>query len=571
MPPQLGKSGAGDYLAEPFVFVPAANGESQLRTRYQQPLTVILVVVGAVLLIACANIANLLLARTAARRRELSLRLALGASRARLARQLVAESLLLSGAGAAIGLALAVWGSGLLVRAIATQAVPASMDLSVDWRVLAFTAGTAVAAALLFGLAPAVGIANVGPQESLKEQGRGVVGDRHAAARNALVVVQVALSLGLVVVAGLFARTFAALTAVPLGFDSQSMLTAHIDLKQSAAGEAGRVELYERLRAAATSVPGITSVSGSIITPVSGSGWNTLIERPVPENSTQKQRLSWVNAISPEWFDTYRMHLLAGRVFGTQDRPGAPRVMIVNQAFVRQFLAGVNPIGQEIQTAAASESRTYEIVGVVNDAVYRSQRTGMAPTLYLPLAQTEHRPPEVMLTARLGGAPAGAVTQAMIEAVGRVDPRATVTFSLIDDQVRATVTRERVVAALASFFGGLALLLAGLGLYGVTAYSVGRRRAEIGIRMALGADAGGVIRLVLRRLAWLLVAGIVMGAVLSMWASEAMATLLFGVTARDPWTFAAGALTLLVAGGMAGWLPARRAARIDPLRALREG
>jgi predicted permease len=368
----------------------------------------------------------------------------------------------------------------------------------------------------------------------------------------------------------LFARTFAALTAVPLGFDSQSMLTAHIDLKQSAAGEAGRVELYERLRAAAASVPGLTSVSASIITPVSGSGWNTVIERPTSEAWTRPQHLSWVNAISPEWFDTYRMHLLAGRVFTSQDRLGAPRVMIANQAFVRQFFAGTNPIGQEVQTAAASDSRAYEIVGVVNDAVYRSQRSGVAPTLYLPLAQSEHRPPDVTLTVRMPELPAALVRERLIEAVGREDPRATLTFSMLDDQVGASVARERLIAWLASFFGVLALLLAGLGLYGVTAYSVGRRRAEIGIRMALGADAGGVIRLVLRRLALLLVAGVVMGAVLSVWASEAMTTLLFGVTARDPWTFAAGALALLVAGGTAGWLPARRAARIDPLQALRE-
>jgi predicted permease len=565
--------GAGDqqYLGDAFVFVSASTGDSPLRTRYQQPLTIILAVVGAVLLIACANIANLLLARAAARRRELSLRMALGASRARLARQLLAESLLLSGAGAGFGLALAIWGSGLLVRAIATPAAPASMDLSIDWRVLAFTAGAAIAAAILFGLAPALGMAHVSPHEALKDQGRGVVGDRHAMARNGLVVVQVALSLGLVVVAGLFARTFTALTAVPLGFDSQSLVTARLDLKQSAVDEAHRGELFDRLRAAAGTVPGVESASVSIITPVSGSGWNTLIEKPALPGASKPQLMAWVNGITPEWFETYRMRMLAGRAFTSQDREGSPLVLIANQAFAQRFFAGTNPIGKEVRTALAATAGNYQIVGVVNDAVYRSQRAGVTPTLYLPLAQSEHRPAGVALTVRTAaGLSPAVVNRGVTEAIVRVDPRVTLTFTLLDDQVRASVARERLVAWLAAFFGGLALLLAGLGLYGVTSYSVGRRRSEIGIRMALGAGAGGVVRLVLRRLAWLIGAGVVLGAVLSLWASTSMTTLLFGVTARDPLTFVVAAVALTIAGGVAGWLPARRAARIDPLQALRD-
>jgi len=569
--PTVGPAPNGwQYLGEAFVLLPAATGDSSLRTKYQQPLTIILAVVGAVLLIACANIANLLLARAAARRRELSLRLALGASRARLARQLIAESLLLSGGGAVLGLMLAVWGSGLLVHAIATRADPAAIDLSIDWRVLTFTAGAAISAAMLFGLAPVAGMTRIGPQEALKELGRGVTGDRHAGARNVLVVVQVALSLALVVVAGLFARTFTALTSVPLGFDSRSLVTASIDVKQSPVSEAGRTDLYEQLRAAAASAPGVARASASMITPVSGSGWNTLVEKPTFDGLTRQQRLSWVNAISPEFFDTYGMHIRAGRAFNGQDRVGAPRVVIANESFVARFFPNGSPLGQTVRADLFAAPGDFQIVGIVNDAVYRSQRSGVSPTLYVPFAQSEHRPPSFALTIQTAGVPLAAVSRTVTDALGRVEPRAALTFTVLDDQVKASVSRERLIAGLAAFFGGLALLLAALGLYGVTAYSVGRRRAEIGIRMALGAGAGGVVRLVLRRVAWLIVIGVVLGGFLSLWASSSMTTLLFGVTPRDPLSFVFAAAALAVAGGAAGWLPARRASRIDPLEALRE-
>jgi len=457
------------------------------------------------------------------------------------------------------------------LNVLSTPASVVSLDLSLDWRVLTFTAATAIAAALLFGVAPALGLTRVGPEDALKAQGRGVVGDGRALARSALVVVQVALSLALVVVAGLFARTLTSLTSVPLGFDSASLVTVAVDVRQSPVAAAQHRELFEQVRAAAAAVPGVRAASASVITPVSGAGWNTAVQKPTQEGWSRAERISWVNGITPEWFRTYGMQLLSGREFTVGDRAGAPKVVIANQAFVRHFFGSVNPVGREVEASIGERPEAFAIVGVVSDAVYRSQRGGVAPTLYVPLAQTDDASSAIALSVRLApGAPA-LVTKDLAAAIGRVEPRATLTFGRLDDQVRSSVARERLVATVAGFFGVLALLLAGLGLYGVTSYSVRRRRAEIGIRMALGATARGVVGLVLTRLGWLLAAGVVLGAVLSAWVSSLVATLLYGVTARDPITFLAAALVLAAVGSLAGWLPARRAARVDPLQALREG
>ena len=572
IPPRWNAALQRQYLEEPFTFVPAATGLSSLRSRYEQPLMAILVVVGLVLLIACANIANLLLARAVARRHELSVRLALGASRLRLARQLLAESVILSAAGAALGLAFAHWGSRILVAQLATSSTSVYLDLSFDWRVLGFTMLVAVATSIVFGLAPAVGISGVSPNEAIKEQSRGISYDSRFTVRNALVVVQVALSLTLVVAAGLFARTFFSLTTRDAGFDRDPILLVNVDVQQSGVAPEQRSEWFENLRQSAAAVPGVARAAASFTSPLASAGWNTAVKVPQGSTLTPRQRMSWVNAVTPGWFDTYGVRLAAGRDVDGTDRHGAPRVAVVNRAFASRFLDGGNPVGRQFSTEEPnSGSMVYQVVGLAEDAAYRSLRAEMMPTMYIPLAQWDRPRASVTIGIRAASGPPMNLARSLADALGRVDPRAALTFRPLSEQVAGTLTQERLVARLSTFFGGLALLLAALGLYGVTSYAVSRRRTEIGIRMALGANPSNVIRLVLWRVASLVVIGVTAGAALSFWASRFVATLLYGLEPRDPTTFIAAALLLGAIGLVAGWLPARRAARIDPTAVLREG
>jgi predicted permease len=562
------------YLRDGFSLVPATTGSSFLRTRYQRPLLTIMVVVGLVLLIACANIANLLLARATARRHELSVRRALGASRLRLARQLLSESLLLAGLGAAAGLLFAQWGSRLLVRQLSTQTSAVFLDLALDWRVLGFTAAVAAATAVIFGTAPALRATRVQPNEALKEQGRGVAGEGRLGLGSALVILQVALSLVLVVAAGLFVRTFASLANLNLGFDGGRVLVVNVGARRSAVEPAGRAAHYERLRSAVAAVPGVAEAAASMVTPVSGSTWQYRIEVAGGTPLSERDRGTYVNIVTPRWFATYATPVLAGRDFTDADRAGAPPVAIVNETFARKFLGGDSPLGRTIQEQGIGNRPSpppRQIVGLVKDAVYRSLREPVPPTMYLPLAQQEEIGSGVSFSVRAAAGAPALLTRSVASALEGIDRDLTLTFRPLADQIDASLVQERLVAMLSGFFGALALLLAGLGLYGVTSYAVSRRRAEIGIRMALGAAPAGVVALVLRRVAWLVAAGIVLGSGVSLWAARFVSTLLFGLAPRDPATLAGAGVVLAVIGALAGWIPARRAARIDPARVLREG
>ncbi len=560
------------YLRDPYVLVEASTGTSRLRDSYQRPLLVIMAVVGLVLLIACGNIANLLLARATARRHELSVRQALGASRARLARQLFAESALLSASGALLGILFAVWGSRLLVSQLSTRGTAAALDLSLDWRVFAFTAAVAIGTALLFGTAPALRAAQARPMEAMREQGRGNSGDGRVGLGGSLVVVQVALSLVLVVGAALFLRTFTTLTTMRLGFDRDRVLVVRVDASRSAVDTSARVALYERLQRAALAVPGVSQAALSVVTPVSGSTWNNLIEVDGMPPRAEEDRLTNVNMLTPGWFATYGTPLLAGRDFDARDRVGAPRVAVVNETFVRKHLGGGNPIGRILRQPGfmGSPTQVFEIVGLAKDAVYGSLRDTLPPTMYLPIAQSGRTQSSISLSVRTErGAPA-TLGRALIAAVVQVDPALSMRVTTLEQQVDGSLTQERMVALLSAFFGALALLLAGVGLYGVTAYAVTRRRAELGIRMALGSAPAGVMRLVMGRVALLVAGGVVLGSAATWWLSRFVGGLLFGLTPRDPLSFGAGALALAVVGLVAGWIPARRAARLDPATLLRE-
>lgn len=557
------------YLSGPFVLTGAASGVSSLRNRFAQPLTIIMIVVGAVLLIACANIANLMLARAASRRHEMTVRLALGASRMRLGCQLFVESLLLAIAGAVAGLALARFGAALLVRQLGSGTSAVTLDLSTDWRVLGFTAAVALSATILFGLAPALGLGRLRASEVLKEQSRSVTGDRRLGLRNLLVVAQVALSFALVAGAGLFVRTFTTLMTVPLGFDPDKLLIVSVDARQTDSSAATELALFQRVASAAAGAPGVSRASLSFMTPMSGRGWNSRIELTGGPVLSGRDQVTWVNAVAPGWFETLGMRILAGRDFTESDVAGSERVAVVNEAFLRRFAGGRAPLGQRMKVMGPGSPQETIIVGVVNDAVYRTARAGVVPTMYLPMTQGGPFGSGFSIVARLG-AERHEAERRIAAAVSRVHPKLAVSFRDYSDQVQATVAQERLVAMLAAFFGGLAMVLAALGLYGVTAYSVTRRRPELAVRIALGASTGGVVRLVLGRLTVLLLAGLLIGSGLTLWAGKFIATLLFRVDARDPLTLTGAAAILLTVGLVAGWLPARGLSRLDPTTALRE-
>jgi predicted permease len=556
------------FLKDPFRLEPAANGASGLREHYRRPLSTIMVVVGLVLLIACANLAALFLARASARRHELSVRVALGASRGRIARQLLTESLILSGAGAAFGLALAYWGSRVLVGYLTTATETVFLDLPLDGRVLGFTAAAGVATAVLFGTAPAIRSTRVQPNDALQAQGRTVAGDGSHRLGPLLVVVQVALSLVLLVAAGLFTRTFASLATLDRGFDSERILLASVEAPASRIAPEDRPELFRQLIAAAGTIPGVSSAALSAFAPLGDRSWRNLIELSDSPPLPVSERLTAFNEVSSGWFQTYGIRLLAGRDFTGADTPRTLPVAIVNEAFARRFTGGRNPIGVRVRHPHNVDR---VIVGYVSDAVYGSLREPVPPTLYIAHGQQESVQAQTTLSLRAAGSSPALLARPLVAAVGRVSPDLRITVRPLADRVDAAMRQERLVAMLSAFFGALALLLAGLGLYGVTSHAVTRRRHEIGIRMALGATPGAVAGRVVGRAAVLVAGGIAVGTVVSLWASRFVSPLLFGLQPRDPLTLVTAIVVLAAIGLAAGWFPARRAARLDPARVLHGG
>jgi predicted permease len=567
---------AARYLTEPLTLAPAAAGASRLRLKFATPLFVMVVAVGLVLLVACANIASLLLARALARREELSVRLALGGSRWRLARLLFLESCLVATTGAALGLLFARWGSALLVRQLGTWERTVSLDLTLDWRVLVFTATLACLCAISAGVAPMFAMKSVAPGEALKSAGRAIAGDRRFAVRGALVVAQIAISFVLVIAAGLFLRTVASLSQLPLGFVPEPLVVVDVSLSASGIPPEQRGARVQRLREVAA-VSGVRSVSLSQRRLLTGGGWfsnNQVAVGDRPMLPEDRRRRIWRNAITPGWFETMGIPLRAGRDLSDRDRVGTPPVAIVNEAFVRRYLSGQQPIGQTLRLDSEDSPRC-QIVGVAADAVYTTPRQGMLPTMYEPLGQREPREwnswRNVVLTIRAAPGQRALVERDVATALTKDDPTLVFTSGTFDQMLVATMTQERLVAMMSGFFGALALLLAGLGLYGIVAQAVNARRTEIGLRMALGAEPTGIVRLVFRRVGVLIAAGLVLGSAGSWWVARFVAALLFQVEARDPMTFSGTAAVLVTVGVLAAWVPARRAARLDPAAVLREG
>jgi predicted permease len=556
------------FLREAFTLVPAATGtsdRSRLRRQYQRPLLTILAVVALVLLIACANVANLLLARATARRHELSVRLALGASRWRLARQLLLESVVLAGAGTVAGVLVAGWAAPALVAGLSTADVQISLNLPLDWRVMGFAAVACLVTTAFFGTSPAFRATRVAPIDALKDHTRGGSGGRRTTVSSGFVVAQIALSLVLLVVAGLLVRTFERLAKVPLGFDADRVLVINVDTARAHVDAKTRDAYFDRLVSAVAAVPGVAHAAGSRTTPLSASSKS-------PLNAEPGRVIQHV--VTPGWFAVYGMALRSGRDFTPADSVGAPRVAVVNEAYARRFLQEKSVLGAPLDSGPCGEREgRCTVVGVVGDAVFGSVRGAKQAAVYVPMGQSAASGPpgrtSVSISVRAASGSPSRLNASVAEALASVSRNLAFSFRPLAADVDAAVAQERVVALLSGFFGVLALLLAGLGLYGVTAYTVTRQRAEIGIRLALGASPGAVRRLVIRRVALLVASGLVVGSAVSLWASRFVAALLYGLEPGDPFTFAAACLTLAAVGAFAGWLPAYRASLIDPAAVLR--
>jgi predicted permease len=570
LPPNYTPETAKNYLAVKLTANPAGSGVSSLRSSYQDPLLILLAIAGLVLVIACANLANLMLARASARERELAIRLAIGASRPRLIRQMLAESLLLAVIGAACGAVLAHLLSGYLVGFISTPGSPLYLDLGTDWRIFGFTAALAVLTCLLFGLMPAIRATGANPGTVMKAAGRGITETRERfGMRRVLVVAQVALSLVLLVGALLFVRSLHKLLTLDAGFQESGILISGIDFSALKYPQQQRREMRNEILRRIRLLPGVEQAAATAIVPVSGNWWNDRFEF-VGGNPVGKFGSNF-SAVTQGYFQTLGTPFVAGRDFNERDTANSPKVAIVNESFIRKCLNGANPIGRQIhiETGPGEPQFIYEVVGVTKDAKYVSLREPFSPTVFTSYEQEPRLGAGMTILSR-----SQVALPAQIAAIKRqmaaISPAIALNFNSLHSQIADSLLRERLMATLSGFFGILAALLASIGLYGVMAYIVARRRGEIGIRIALGAGRARVLKLIGRECGTLLLVGLVIGAGLAVAASHTVTKLLYGLTPNDPVTIGLSVLLLAVVSLPASLIPAIRAARLDPMQTLRE-
>jgi predicted permease len=544
---------------------PASAGVSSLREEYDSSLWLLLGITGLVLLIACANLANLILARSTARERELGVRLALGASRGRLLGQLLTENALLAVAGATLGIGIAQVVSRALVWSLSTADNSVVLPMAIDWRVLGFAATITTFTCLVFGAIPALRAARMQPASALRAGGRGMTGRRdHFSLQRALVATQISVSLVLLVGALLFVRSFHKLLTFDPGMREEGVTAAFIGFQQSNIPPEGNLRFEEQLVDEVRAVPGVLSAATTTNPPLLGGSWTHGIEIGAARGDS---KFTWVG---PEYFSTMGIRLLRGRGFTTSDTGDSQRVAIVNETFVRQYAGGANPLGMAMRTGQEPDypATVYTIVGVIPDTKYACLRCGTPPMAFAPASQfPAHRPwTAILIHSNL---PAGVIAASVKRRLAEKHPEMATQLSSFQTLIRDSLVRDRLMATLSGFFGLLAALLAMAGLYGVVSYMAALRRNEIGIRIALGARRGQVIGMVMREAAWMVLIGMVAGAGLALLAGRAAATLLFELTPYDVPTLGAAGGLLAGIAVLASFLPARRASKLDPMRALR--
>ena len=546
---------------------PASGGVSRLLETYNSSLWLLLAITGLVLLIACANLANLMLARASVREREIAVRLALGASRARLLRLLLAESGMLAAAGAALGVGLAQYLSRVLVWSLSTEGNSVNLPMTTDWRVLLFAATVAALTCAFFGAVPALRATKAEPAAAMKAGGRGMTAGRERfSMQRLMVVIQIAVSLVLLVGALLFVRSFRNLMTFDPGMREAGITIAFIGFEQSDVPPARYEQFKRALLDEVRSIPGILGAATTTNVPLLGSSWGHGVHIGSAEGGSM---FTWV---SPGYFQTMGIPLLTGRDFNQNDTAASQHVAVVNQAFVRQLLGGASPIGKTLRTDPEPNypSTVYEIVGVIPDTQYNDLRGATPAMTFAPASQfpAQAQGPWVAMMIHSNLAP-GTVVQSVKHEIGKKHPELLMGFGDFQRWIRDGLVRERLMAMLSGFFGFLAALLTVVGVYGVISYLMTRRRNEIGIRMALGAKRGQVVGMVMREAGRVLMIGVAAGTPLALLAGRGASSLLFGLKPYDPLTLVAAIALLAAIAALASLLPARRAAKVDPMVALR--
>jgi predicted permease len=571
LPPDYPRINVKDYLKFKLMAVPAGTGQSGLRQEYGQSLLLLLATSGFVLLIACANLANLILARAVSREHEFAIRMAIGASRRRLIRQVMVENALLASAGAVCGVALALTLSRFLVALLAGQSTWLFLDLRPNLKLLAFAAGLATLTCILFGLTPALRATRHGLGDALKAAGRSLSANRDRfELRQLLVAAQVALALVLLVGSLLFSGSLRNLLSLNPGFERKGVIVSEIDFRRLRMPTAQKANFKREILQKIRSIPGVESAGEIDLLPLDGGSSTNAVWKEGNGASNLKVEVSFAS-FGEGYLKTMGIRLLAGRDFHHGDRKGAPSVAIVNQTFARRLGLGTNPIGARFTREAkpSEPEQVFEIVGLVSDTKYRSLREDFQPIAFLSINQDGEPGSSAQIVIR-SSLPLQQTSATVRDALTRINPTITSNFHSYATTVEEGLLRERLMATLSGFFGGLGALISAVGLYGVMSYLVARRTNEIGVRIALGAASSSIVGLILRQAALLLVFGVAAGAALTFAVAGTAKSLLFGLKPFDLSTLALATTILTAVAALASYLPARRASHIEPLRAIRE-